>query len=54
MRAIRAIEDSDVCLFMIDANEGLQAPIFAINLFGSESRKRNNESKNKNICIDSI
>ena len=24
MRAIRAIEDSDVCLFMIDANEGLQ------------------------------
>ncbi len=24
MRAIRAIEDCDVCLFMIDANEGLQ------------------------------
>ena len=24
MRAIRAIEDSDVCLFMIDANEGVQ------------------------------
>ena len=24
MRAIRAIEDSDVCLFMIDAKEGLQ------------------------------
>ena len=24
MRAIRAIEDCDVCLFMIDAKEGLQ------------------------------
>jgi GTP-binding protein len=24
MRAIRAIEDCDVCLFMIDANEGVQ------------------------------